>query len=257
MRKALALLMTLVLLCVTSVSTFAEEENLLDTLGGIFSGLFGEVEEWADGALKDVSEWGSGAWKDASGWLENAWSDSSSWVNKIWGEASTWISENYEGVANTVETWWAENSDKVTEGIKGAWDWVKENAGELKEQGAGLWEEIKEAVSTNGADAEQKIRETLDELLKKLGIKDSDAAKIWETLQGYAEQKGISVLSAAKLAIPYLSQLCVDNGEQGESVPAINVAQSLTSFLEAIGVDSNESADELIQQLEEVLEEKE
>ncbi|MCQ2458030.1 MAG: hypothetical protein MJ142_04760 [Clostridia bacterium] len=153
-------------------------------------------------------------------------------------------------MSDTFSAWWTDTFNTVTEDSKNVWSWLKTKANGLKALGTDLFEDAKAAVASAGESAMEKVKGLISAILTKLGINEADAEKVWGTINAYAKQKGIATLSAAKLAIPYLLQLCVDSADQANGdIPAVAVAQYLTGIIEKLGVDDNAEADGLVSQL--------
>ncbi len=263
MKKFTAFFLAIILGCSSVSFSFAEDENksggILDSIGSFFTntwndastwieGVWEDTTEWADGAWKDATTWISGAWGNASVWVEQAWNKSSTWVSGIWGDATSWVS-------NTVSTWWANTFYTVTEDSNNVWAWLQDKADGLKAHGTDLLESAKTAIASADDEVEENVKELIFAMLVKLGINETDSEKVWNTIKAYAEQKGISSLSAAKLSIPYLLQLCADSADQADEncIPAVAVAQYLTGIIEKLGVNDNDYANELVSQLNETL----
>lgn len=251
MKKIIALLLVMALAYSAVSVSFAEEEQksrgFFGSVGSFFSDTWSDASGWIEGAWKDTTQWLDGAWGDASKWVEQAWNDSSSWVSDIWGDASGWASD-------TVSTWWTKTFKTVTKDSQNIWTWVQDKSDSLKTKGSDILENAKDAIAAAGDSAEEKVRETILVLLDKLGIQEAEAGKVWDTIQAYAEQKGISTLAAAKLSVPYLMQLWMESTEQSNgSIPAVAVAQYLTGVIEKLKIKDNVDANELISQLNNVL----
>lgn len=250
MKRLTALLFAMILLCSVVSFAFAEGTNqsneLWSSLGSFFSNGWNDVTNWVSNAWEDAGKWIDEAWGDASKWVEQAWSDSSTWVSDIWGDASEWVEEN-------VVPWWTETFNTVTEDSKNAWTWIQDKANALKNQGNEVLDKAKSAIATIGDSAEENVKDIFLSLLADLDLCETDADKVWETIQAYAEEKGISPISAAKLAIPYLLKLNADADQEGGKIPAVAIAQYLTGIIEKLGISNDDYANELIDQLNEVL----
>ena len=115
------------------------------------------------------------------------------------------------------------------------------------------WQSMREAAEST---AEDKVEDVFLLLLKKLKLSDEDSRKVWDTIQAYAEEKEISRLTAAKLALPFLFQLVNENTALGLYIPPIAIAQYLTGIMEKLDIATDRSANELVEQLNTVLTEQ-
>ena len=238
MKKSICLILSCMLLCCGTA--LAEQENQggwLDQLGGIVTDALNQAGTF----FTNASQWVSQNWGEAAQWVEKAWGQSSEWVQRIWGDASKWAQENLNGAS----AWWTETYARITATADDAWKWMRDTYDQLLSQAKTETEGLKQAVASQ---AEDTVKQQTLALLKEMKLSDEDAAKVWETLEAYAEQKGISTLSAAKLALPSLLQLTVDSRD-AEPMPAVAVAQYLTAVIEKMGVTNEAEAQELIDQL--------
>ena len=246
----------LLILCVLLTSVTAEEEQqktVWDSIGGWFGQAWNDTSGWVSQAWSDASGWVEGAWGDASKWVEQAWDDSSEWVTDIWGDVSTWAVDTYESASGSIGAWWSETFNNVTETTNNPWKWLSEESAKFRRDDRIIISDIREAVISTDGDTEVKVKAIFTKMLKSLELNDEDSQKVWNTVESYAKQKGISQLAAAKLALPYLLQLTIDSTEAQGSIPAIAIAQYLTAIIEKLNIDSTDSANELITRLNETL----
>lgn len=254
MKRFATLVLILVVTC--SVVAIAEEEqhkSVLDSIGGWFGQAWEDTSGWVSQAWSDASKWVEGAWGDASKWVEQAWNDSSQWATDIWGDVSTWASETYESASGSIGAWWAETFNTVTETTSNPWEWLTEEVKALEPETLKTLSTVKEAAMANEGDAEAKVKAAFFAMLNTLKLNDEDSEKVWDTIEAYASQKGISKLAASKLALPYLFQLTIDSAQTQESIPAIAIAQYLTAIVEKLNVDTTDMANQLVDQLNEAL----
>lgn len=256
MKRLISSVLILSYLCLTPSTTFAEEEskpNLFESIGTFFSNTWNDVSSWTGDRWSDFTSWVSGAWGDASRWVSQAWNDSSAWVTDIWGDASNWVVESYESASGTISAWWAETFNQVTDTNENAWTWLRESAAVMDAQNSSLLDQIKDVLCSSEATEKKEMFYTL---LAHLGASGNDADKVWETIQVYSEQKGISTMSAVQISLPYLLQLKIDSeAEANGSIPAVAVAQYLTAIIEKMGLSSESVATDYVDQLLVVLQE--
>ena len=238
-------------------AAMAEEDNknnVFESIGSFFSNTWDNVSSWSEARWTDFSSWVNGAWGDASKWVSQVWNDSSTWVTDIWGDASNWVVESYESASDSIGAWWAKTFNRVTVTDDNAWNWLRESATDINSQSILLLSQMKDAIISS-EDAEQKAKDTFYLLLANLNISESDAENIWKTIQAYSDEKGIASLTAVRISLPYLWQLAIDNDlESNGNIPAVAVAQYLTAIYEKMGIISESSATDYIEQLIEVLE---
>ncbi len=245
----------LVALCLFFSVAFAEgeqPESVWDSIGGWLDQAWKDASDWFSEAWPDAAKWVEGAWGDASKWVKQAWNDSSSWVTDIWGDVSTWANEAYESASDAAGAWWVETFNTITRATNEPWKWLVEESATLRAEARTVLSGFKTAVI---GDSEKAVKAIFNEMLRKLELSEEDSQKVWDTVEAYAKQKGISQLSAAKLALPYLLQLTIDREESQDPVPAIAIAQYLTGIIEKLNVNSADSANELVDQLKEALDE--
>ena len=251
MKRCLIFTLILCLACSAALAEEEQPKSVWDSIGGWFSQAAEDTSSWVSQAWSDASKWVEGAWGDASKWVEQAWNDSSTWAVEIWGDVSTWAVDTYDNASGAVSSWWTETFNNVTESKTDAWSWITEESASLNDAFREELAAIQSAISNNEIDT---VKAVFDKLLSQLGLTDEDADKVWSTVRSYAEEKGISHLTAAKLALPYLFQLTVDGGNSNNGIPAIAIAQYITAIVEKLNVSSEHDANELVQQLSEILE---
>ena len=255
----------LIVLCMLSTAAFAEsgeQKSVFDAIGGWFSQAWTDASgwvsqawtdasKWVEGAWKDASKWTEAAWGDASKWVAQAWNDSSQWVAGIWGDVSSWISGTSESASGPAESWWTKTFNTVTGNADHPWDWLTEEAAALQPETREILSKVKEAVKSGEDDAEAKVKDAFNSLLKTLKLSDDDAQKIWKTMEGYANQKGFSKTAVAKLVLPYLFQLTIDGAGAQNNMPAVAIAQYFMAIVGKLNINSTDTVNSLIDQLNE------
>lgn len=242
------------ILCLTCSVAFAEEEqskSIWDSIGGWFNQAAEDTSNWVSQAWSGASKWTEGAWGDASKWVEQAWNGSSTWATEIWGVVSTWAVDTYDNATGTVSSWWTETFNSVTKYKNDTWNWITEESASSNAKFKEELTTIQSAILDSEVDA---VKTVFDKMISQLGLTDEDAEKVWSTVKSYAEEKGISHLTAAKLALPYLFKLTVDGGTSNNGIPAIAIAQYITAIVEKLNISSEHDANELVQQLSKTLE---
>ena len=253
MRRFIA---TTLALCLVFTASCAEEEvskSVWHSIGGWFGQTLEDTSGWATQTWSDASKWAEGDWGNASKWVEQAWNDSPKWITEIWGDVSSWAAETYESASGTIGAWWAETFNTVTESSDNPWEWLTEQSSGLQPEIRDILSDIKEAVITTGSNAESKVKTVFTAILEKLKLNREESQKVWDTIASYADQKDVPRLTAAKLSLPYLLQLTIDSAELQENIPAVAIAQYLTAVLEKLNIHSTAAANELVEQLNNVL----
>ena len=256
------LVAVLLSMCLFVSAAYAEDGgNVLDSIGDWFGQAWDDSSKWTEQAWNDSSEWAGQAWKDASGWAENAWGDASKWMEqawndaspeleKIWGNVSDWAAGVYNAATGTVSVWWMDTLKKVTETKDQAWGWIQSASEDVRANIADAYTRIQNVPS----DVWKTIQEVYADLLKKLKLNDADIVKVLATVGLYAEQKGITVETLAKVLLPYLVQLIADYAlTQGGQISAVAVVLYLTGIMVEKKIGSEEQAQQMIDTLKETL----
>ncbi|MBQ8080441.1 MAG: hypothetical protein IJ240_00935 [Clostridia bacterium] len=256
MKRIVSLLLVF---CLVVSTAFAEEEkqsSLLDSVGGWFSQATESTSNWASQAWEDASDWTSQAWKDTSNWATQAWDDVSAWSIQAWNDVSEWtiqawtdsakwISQRWDGAT----TWTAANWDHfivwlTTVAAGSPYAWIKDV---VLDHGILAYDAFAKVRSfLNSQPSIEQIRESYDEALSELSLINEDKDILWDMLQQWSEEKGLSIDQTAQLALPFLTQLVV----AGEPVigPDVKfsgpvVGQYLLTVLEAMKLNSTDAAD--------------
>ena len=92
------------------------------------------------------------------------------------------------------------------------------------------------------------------EQLEKLNLGKEDIAKVLETLEAYAKEKGIPTVVLKTMLLPYLVKLTADRKANGnQSIPAVAVAQYLIGVFEKNQAKTEEQINQVINTLKESL----
>lgn len=247
MKRFLSIVICLCL--IVPSCTFAEEGgSVFDSIENWFKQAWDNSSAWVSQAWNDSASWVSNAWGDASEWVGQAWNDSSKWVSDIWGDVSAWAVDSYNSVSGTIGTWWNDTFNKTTV-IDEAWvsdDAVAQAFNSLQEY------LIKYKINTllNG---KASVHDLITQLLANLKLNDADTKRVLDTIQAYAEEKGISVSAMEAIMLPYLLQLTIDSESLGNaSIPAVAVAQYLTGVVEKLGIKTEEEAQLLAKRVHQI-----
>ncbi len=233
-------------LCLLSSCAMA---SIFDDFGKWAESAWNDASKWAEQAWNDASKWGEQAWKDAPAWIENAWGDASKWVEQAWNDSAKWLEGIWGDVSkwaneqNHSAAWWQKTFDDVTKEADNAWKWIEAETQETRET-------IKKAVS----DAGNSIDSAYTEQLEKLNLGKEDIAKVLETLEAYAKEKGIPTVVLKTMLLPYLVKLTADRKANGnQSIPAVAVAQYLIGVFEKNQAKTEEQINQVINTLKESL----
>lgn len=204
-----------------------------------------DVSGWLNQAGADVAEWTGQAWKDSSSWVVQAWDDSSKWVRKAWINSTDWTSDNWGNLVI-----WLERTTS-----RGPYYWLNEFALDDDLPAYEGLVELRSFLKTSPSI--EQYSQWYDDQLSKLSLLKEDKSIIWDTLQKWSEDKGISFQQTVELALPYLTRLTI----QGESAIGDDlvfsgpvVAQYLLMSLESMKLDSSNTASLRTKSLASVLE---
>ena len=231
-------LVSLVLaVCLISSFAFAEEEKK------------GSVLDWFGNVWNDTKSLAGSTWEDTSKWVQETWDTSSEWVTGIWGDASTWVSDQYDAASGTVSNWWVGVFDSVTGAANNAWEWIGNETQSFKDTVSEKYNEVTTSVQKGLSDAGTAVSNVYTELLKTLKLDDIDIGKVLETIREYALKIGIPAVTLALYLLPYLIKLVAESNATGKTIPAIVVAQFLTSIVRKMGVESEDQTQLLVDKL--------
>ncbi len=227
-----------------------EAEKTVENLSKEAEKTVNEAAKWAEDTWKEAAKWVEGSWGDAAKWVEKTWNNSSSWLAGIWGDLSSWASDSIDSAG----AWWKETFNKVTEVSDNVWSWFTAAAYGADTAFYEDYNRLKDAVTDAGSATLESVKNAYMPLLKKLGMDDQDAEKVWKTVLAYADQKGLDQLTTATLALPYLFKLTVDASlSDGKSIPPVAAAQFLTAALDKLNIDSAATAEKLLKQLKDLV----
>ncbi|MCR5369240.1 MAG: hypothetical protein K6E83_00845 [Clostridium sp.] len=261
MKRVISLVLVLMMMIPAALAESGESTSIFDSiekgLQQATDSLSKEVEKaadeaskWAEDTWKEAEKWVNGYWGDASKWVEKTWNESSSWLSGIWGDLSTWASDSLDSAG----AWWKETFEKVTDTSENVWNWFTVAAYGADTDFSDDYNNLKDAVTNAGSATLDSVKKAYMSLLKKMSMSDEDAGKVWQTIMTYADQKGLSQLTTATLALPYLFKLTVDASLSGnKTMPPVAAAQFLTAALDRLNIDSPATAEKLLNQLKDLI----
>lgn len=181
-----------------------------------------------------MSAWATQAWKDVSAWTVQAWNDSSKWVSQAWADSSNWATTNWDHFIVWVNT--------VASGDP--YSWLKDD---ILDHGILAYDEYAEVrVLLNSDPSIDHLRQKYIDTLSELSLLNEDKETLWNLIQQWSEENGLSIEQTSKLAPPFLARLIVEGenaiGEGAEFSGPV-VAQYLLTILEEMKLDSTGTAD--------------
>ena len=257
MKRFLSIIVCICLLIPSFGAAEAENEpGFFESLGVCADQAWKDASAWALHAWKDARGWMDQAWGDSAEWIERAWNESSAWVKDIWGDVSAWAAEKYDTVSGSVRAWWEETFRKtaaIDEALLS-----DEKAGQTFDSLRTSLLEYKASLAAEGIpDANITVHDYSVHLLKELKLDDTNIERIYETVQAYAESKGLPAGDVEAIMLPYLLQLTLDGITVGSvmNIPAVAAAQYLTGVFEKLGVHNDEDARLLAAKVYEIFDE--
>lgn len=233
MKRSLVLFLVL---CVCLVSVFAEEST---------GNMWTSIGEWFNQTTKIVSGWASQAWDDTTAWFEQAWDDSSRWVVQAWDDSSNWVLNTWDNFLV-----WMNN---IALGDPYEWidDVVLDNGIIAFDEYVAVRSFLKSQPDIN------QIHQTYNDMFSKMSLLNEDKVIIWDILQKWSDEKGLSIKQTSKIALPFLTRLLIEGesviGENIEFTGSI-VAQYLLTILESLDLKSADKAERYLKILYSTLE---
>lgn len=233
MKRFLSLLLAL---CLMFSTALAEEPSgsIWDSIGGWFNQAAEDASNWASQAWEDSSAWATQALRDASSWFVQAWDDSANWVSQAWDDSSNWAATNWDNFLVWANT--------LASGDPYAWikDVILDNGILAYDEYAAL-----RSFLNSRPDTEQLHQRYID-AFSELSLLNDDKDIIWDMLQEWSNEKGLTIEQTSNIALPFLVRLLIE-GEPviGENVEFSGpvVAQYLLTILETMNLDSSDKAD--------------
>ena len=262
MRKFICLLLCLTM--VLSACTFAKAD-LFDDLGGLFSNLgdmagdlWGDAAEWAENKFGEASEWSEEAFGNVTEWAENAYGDVSEWAENAFGDVKEWSEDAIHATGSFLSTVWGD----VSEASGNAWSWVEQAATDVGDTFTKSYEDVSQWVSMTGDNILEFLKKQLYNLFSQMGFDIQQSDDIFRDLTEYAEKNNISTEKMIKLVLPYVLDLAWNFvnmipvvGNALDLIEPSTVSNMLIFALTDLGIFSEASADQAIEDLQEVLNE--
>lgn len=249
----------LLVICLALPTAFAEEnqpKSVWDSIGGWVnqavedtadwaSQAWEDTSEWTGQALQDTSDWAATAWGDVSAWATQAWKDVSAWTVQAWNDSSKWVSQAWADSSNWATTNWDYFIVWVNTIASGdPYSWLKDD---ILDHGILAYDEYAEVRALLNSDpSTDQLRQKYIDTLSELSLLNEDKETLWNLIQQWSEENGLSIEQTSKLALPFLTRLIIvgENaiGEGAEFSGPV-VAQYLLTILEEMKLDSTGTAD--------------
>ena len=81
--------------------------------------------------------------------------------------------------------------------------------------------------------------ESVQQIARRAGLTEEEAGAVWQEIASYAQDKGIDVETAARLALVYLAGTVYSGGEATRD----DMIGKMGNWLESTGISSEEQAD--------------
>lgn len=252
------------------VISSALSENLWNGIGEWINDATNNVGNWAGQAWEDTSEWADQAWQDTSAWANQAWLDTSELANQAWLDTSAWVDQAWKDSVEWLTQAWNDSATWVSQAWTDSSTWISTNWNHF-----GIWitttltqspySWVNDMVVRDGILAydgfsnirsflaqkpsEKQVRAKYDELLSELSLLEDDKDILWNMMQDWANEKSLSFLQVAEIALPFVQKLIIQ-GSTAIGDDAIFsgpvVAQYLITILNSIKLDSIDIANEWI-----------
>lgn len=212
------------------------------------------AEKWSS-AQEKAASWISETWGSVAKRIDRVWNDSTDWASTVWSDVSTWAEDTWNRSADTLSAWWVSAFNRVTEKKEKVWSWLAEKADTLRQKKQALFEAMKKAIGEEDSSA-SSTRDAFVLMMDAFGIQTFDIDRVWHTIELYAEKKGFTTASTAKLMLPSLLELedaREAQAENDEEIPAIIIAQYLTGVVDNMELQTEEEARACVQLLNETL----
>lgn len=214
------------------------------------------AEKW-NSTREEAASWISETWGSLSKQIDQLWNDSTGWASSVWSDVSTWAEDKWNRSADTLSAWWVNAFNRVTEKKEKAWSWLAEKADALRQKKQELFEAMRKAVGEEDDASAKGTRDAFVMIMDAFDIQAFDIDRVWHTIELYAEKKGFTTASTAKIMLPALLDLQeVHEEESDEELPAIIIAQYLTGVVDNMDLQTEEDAKAYVQLLNDTLNER-
>ena len=267
MKRFVSLLLVLCLIFPTALADNEKSKSVWDSIGGWFSQAAEDTADWASQTWDDTSEWAGQAWKDTSEWAGQAWNDTSEWATNAWGDVSAWATQAWNDVSAWTVQAWDDSSKWVSQAWSDSSNWAVTNwdhfivwVNTIASGDPYSW--IKNVVLDNGVLAYDEyidvrsfldskpnldhIYQKYDSMLSELSLLNEDKDILWDMIQQWSKDNGLTMEQTSKLALPFLARLIIEGEKVIDDSAEFSgpvVGQYLLTILEAMNLNSATKAD--------------
>ncbi|MBR3927791.1 MAG: hypothetical protein IKJ65_02170 [Clostridia bacterium] len=256
MKRILSLVLVYSMI-LSSVPAFAEQGTENE------KGFFGKAWDSVSGAA-------STAWDATTGAVENAWDATADFAETAWDATTNAAEVAWDATTGAVETAWDATTgavetawDVTTGAVETAWDWTQGAATDAwnwtadvatnvwsatTNAAVGAWNWAGNLIHVIREDSMDALTEAYSITAENLGIDSITAEKIWSYAMEYATAHNIGKEDMAKLTIAALVQIASTT----ENIETIS--EDVIRYIQNIGVNSQKSADDAVEALENTLE---
>jgi len=242
-------ILSLMLICsiiLSTVSAFAEQE------AGNEKGFLGKAWESVSGAASSAWDATTSAVESAcdatADFAETAWDATTNAAEVAWDATTGAVETAWDATAGAVETAWDWTQGAATD----AWNWTADVATNVwsatTNAAVGAWNWAGNLIHVIREDSMDALTEAYSITAENLGIDSITAEKIWSYAMEYATAHNIGKEDMAKLTIAALVQIA----STSENIETI--AEDVIRYIQNIGVNSQETADDAVEALKNTLE---
>jgi len=230
----------------STVSAFAEQE------AGNEKGFLGKAWESVSGAASSAWDATTSAVESAcdatADFAETAWDATTNAAEVAWDATTGAVETAWDATAGAVETAWDWTQGAATD----AWNWTADVATNVwsatTNAAVGAWNWAGNLIHVIREDSMDALTEAYSITAENLGIDSITAEKIWSYAMEYATAHNIGKEDMAKLTIAALVQIA----STSENIETI--AEDVIRYIQNIGVNSQETADDAVEALKNTLE---
>ncbi len=215
-------------------------------LGPTAQSALGEANDLTTQAGESISSWSVQIWDSTASWVKQAWDDSSEWISTIWKNSTEWTSIKWDSFTLWISV--------IASGNPFAW--IQDEVLSA-DYGMLAYDSFVEMRTFFASDPDiSTLQSKYNDLLSEFSLPKEDIVALWTLLQEKSDADSLSIQKTAKLVLPFLNRLLIE----GESVVDENtvlsgpvIGQYLLMSLDALGLDSDATADRRLRILDKEL----
>ena len=248
----------LLIICLLAPNTVYAEENpdIFGSIGDFFGQMAddtanlasGAWDEWSNAVVEVWDGWSNAVidgWNGVSSWTIDSWEGISLWTVQAWEDSYAWVVQAWEDSTSMIVGSWDNFILWVNMVISGnPYSWIGDIVLENGILGYDSYASIRSFLDTD-PDLEQ-FRAFYEESLEELSLLKEDRDTLWDMLINWAEEKELSPLQIAEIAMPFLERLVIE-GESAIGQDVIFsgpvIGQYLITILETMNLDSSGTAE--------------